>query len=131
MKYFVLSVFTASLCFGNFCPLRALHAQAAEMPVASHQHMVHAMAVEHCDDGNATMITSVSCCMGDQCFLDEYITDQKSFSFGKQAVEPVAFAGIIPAGILMVTPTSFPAQVTQEGRSAPPLEHITTIVLRT
>ena len=131
MKRIILSIFAASLFFGNFCPMRAMHVQAAEMPITSHAHATLATSQEPCPQEEPVHTLTSATCAGNACFLDEYVADQKSSSAAKQATEPIAFAGIIPSGALMDTPMDFPMSVIPPGKSPPLLAHITTIVLRT
>ncbi|MDD5469548.1 MAG: hypothetical protein PHO92_01990 [Candidatus Peribacteraceae bacterium] len=131
MKHFVLSIFALSLFFGNFCPMRAVHAQAVEMPAASHGHMAHAANHAPCDEEEPSQTFQSAPCTGSACFLGEYIADQRSSSHSRHAEEPVAFAGITLAGTLMDVPMASPASVMPPGRHSNSLGHIATVVLRT
>ncbi len=131
MKHFILSIFALSLFFGNFCPMRAVHAQAVEMPAASHGQMAHAANHDPCEKEEPSQTFRNAPCTGNACFLGEYIADQRTSSHSRHAEEPVAFAGIIPADALTDAPIGFPMSVIPPGESLPSLRHIATIVLRT
>ncbi|MDD3896476.1 MAG: hypothetical protein PHU04_01335 [Candidatus Peribacteraceae bacterium] len=130
MKHLFLSIFVASLFSGNFCPMRAVHVQAADMPVVMHQQMAHAANHEPCQPEPAQTFQNAPC-TGNACFLGEYVADQRSSSLAKQTAEPAAFSGIIPGMLPADTPMDFPVIVTPPGGSLPSLRHIATIVLRT
>ena len=129
MKHVILSLFAASIAFGNFCPMRTMNVHAADTHVSSAHH---AMAMEAAYSGStALMLSSLPCDMDGQCFLNTYVADQRESSSDKQAVEPFASAGTIPAAACTDFSTGIPSIDTgPPGGPLPLLAQISTIVLR-